>query len=181
MSGRIAIVEGDLTEQEVDAVVNAANARLQLGAGVAGAILQKGGEAIQRECDALAPVEVGQAVVTSAGALPAGAVIHAAVMAEPGGAADERTVRAALRSALQVAAERGCRTVAAPALGTGVGGFSMERCAEVSLEEARRALDAEGPLEEVRFVLLGEPAYRMFERVHDRARIAAQMERLRQR
>ena len=183
MSGRITIVEGDLTAQEVDAVVNAANSALQLGSGVAGAIRSRGGPSIQEECDRIGPIEVGDAAVTGAGNLPARFVIHAAGM-PPGGEASEESVRGAMRRSLQLAGEKGCRTVAVPAIGAGVAGFPLQRCAEILLEEARRHLDGEDGgtcLTEVRFVLSGEPAYRVFEMVHDAAKVAAQMERLRSR
>ncbi len=177
MSGRIVILEGDITQQAVDAIVNAANTELVLGAGVAGAIRNAGGPSIQEECSRVGPVELGEAVATGAGDLPARHVIHAAGMVL-GGSVDETSLRASVRNSLRVADEQECRTVALPAIGTGVGGFSLQRCAEVSIEEARAHLDAGSPLEEIRFVLLGEPAYRVFEMVNDAAKVAAQMERL---
>jgi O-acetyl-ADP-ribose deacetylase (regulator of RNase III) len=180
VSGRIVIVEGDLTAQEVDAVVNAANSALVLGAGVAGAIRAKGGPSIQAECDAHGPVEVGGAAITGSGDLPARHVIHAASM-PPGGRATEESVRASMRASLALAAEHGCRSVAVPAIGAGIAGFPLQRCAEVLLEEARHHLAGETPLEEIRFVLFGEPAYRVFEMVDDAARVAAQMQKLRSR
>jgi O-acetyl-ADP-ribose deacetylase (regulator of RNase III) len=175
--GRIVLIEGDITEQAVDAIVNAANSALVLGAGVAGAIREKGGPDIQAECDAHGPVAVGEAAVTGAGDLPARFVIHAAGM-PPGGRADEQSVRSSIRASLARAVEQGCRTIAFPAIGAGIGGLSMQRCAEISIEEARRHLDGETSLQEIRFVLFGEPAYRVFEMVHDAAQVAAQMERL---
>jgi O-acetyl-ADP-ribose deacetylase (regulator of RNase III) len=178
--GRITIVEGDVTEQEVDAIVNAANSRLQLGAGVAGAIRKKGGPTIQAECDQVGAIEVGEAAVTGAGELPARFVIHAAGMAL-GGEASEASVRSSMRAALERARERSCRSIAVPAIGAGVAGFPLQRCAEVLLEEARRHLAAGTSLEEIRFVLWGEPAYRVFEMVNDAAKVALQMERLRAR
>jgi len=176
----IVISEGDITEQEIDAIVNAANTELVLGAGVAGAIRERGGPTIQQECDALDPIAVGEAVATGAGELAARFVIHAATMV-PGGGADEVSVRDALRGALQLAAELGCRGLAVPALGAGVGGVPMQRCAEILLKEARAYLgdEAETSLEEIRFVLFGEPSYRIFEAVHDAAKIADQMKRIR--
>jgi len=174
---RLTIVEGDLTAQEVDAVVNAANSALVLGAGVAGAIRARGGPSIQAECDAHGPIAVGDAAVTGAGALPARFVIHAASM-PPGGGASEESVRSAMRRALELARERGLRTVAVPAIGAGIAGFPMQRCAEVLIEEARRHLAEETSLEEIRFVLFGEPAYRLFEMVNDAAKVAEQMARL---
>jgi O-acetyl-ADP-ribose deacetylase (regulator of RNase III) len=180
MTGRIVLLEGDLTEQAVDAIVNAANTRLVLGTGVAGAIRSRGGPEIQAECDRIGPIALGDAAVTGAGRLPARFVIHAAGM-EPGGAANEASVRDAMRAALSRARERGCRSVAVPALGAGVGGLAVQRCAEILIEEARRHLAEQTSLEEIRFVLFGEPVYRVFEMVNDAAKVAAQMERLRAR
>jgi O-acetyl-ADP-ribose deacetylase (regulator of RNase III) len=180
VAGRIAVVEGDITQQEVDAIVNAANSALVLGAGVAGAIREQGGPSIQAECDAIGPIEVGAAAATGAGELPATLVIHAAGM-EPGGAASEESIRASIASSLALAAERGCRTLAVPAIGAGIGGFSTQRCAEILLEEARTHLAGETPLEEVRFVLWGEPTYRIFEMVKDAAAVAEQLRKLRER
>ena len=110
--------------------------------------------------------------------MPARYVIHAAVM-QPGGAASEDGIRRSLRRSLELAAELGCRSVAVPALGAGVGGFGAQRCAELLLEEARAQLRGPSSLEEIRFVLFGEPMYRMFEMAHDAARVREQMERLR--
>lgn len=180
MKGRIVLCEGDITQEEVDAVVNAANSELRLGAGVAGAIRARGGPSIQEECDRIGPIGVGEAAVTGAGALPARFVIHAASM-PPGGQASEESVRASMRASLECARERGCRSIAVPAIGAGIAGFPLQRCAEILLEEAHRHLEGETSLEEVRFVLFGEPALRVFEMVDDAARIAAQMERLRRR
>ena len=178
--GRIRLVEGDISVQEVDAIVNAANSQLVLGAGVAGAIRERGGPTIQEECDAIGPIRVGEAALTAAGDLPASFVIHAAGM-PAGGRADEQSVRDSIRASLELAAQQGMRTIAFPAIGAGIGGFSVQRCAEISLEEARRHLDGDTSLEEIRFVLFGEPAYRIFEMVDDAARVVAQMERLKKR
>ena len=180
MTGRIVLREGDITDQEVDAIVNAANSDLILGAGVAGAIRQKGGPTIQQECDRIGPIEVGGAAVTGAGELPARFVIHAAGM-PPGGVATEESVRSSMRRSLELAREKQCRTVAVPAIGAGIAGFPLQRCAEILLEEARAHLEAGGGVEEIRFVLFGEPTYRVFEMVDDAARVAAQMERLEKR
>jgi len=180
MSARISLQEGDITEQEVDAIVNAANSDLVLGAGVAGAIRTRGGPSIQQECDALGPVPVGDAAVTGAGELPARFVIHAASM-PPGGSASEESVRSSMRASLQAAEAKGCHTIAIPAIGAGIAGFPLQRCAEVLMEEARAFSAEADSLEEIRFVLFGEPAYRVFEMVNDAAKVAAQMERLRSR
>lgn len=175
--GRIKLLEGDITEQEVDAIVNAANSALILGSGVAGAIAAKGGPTIQAECDAHGPIDVGGAALTGAGDLPARYVIHAAGM-PPGGAATEESVRQSVRQSFSLAAAQGCQTLACPAVGAGIGGLSVQRCAEISIAEARAHLEETPALEEIRFVLFGEPAFRVFEMVHDAERVQAQMERL---
>lgn len=175
---RIVLQEGDITAQEVDAIVNAANSDLVLGSGVAGAIADRGGSSIAEECRALGPIEVGAAAVTGAGELPARFVIHAAGM-PLGGRASEESVRASLRAALALADREGCRTLACPAIGAGVGGLSMQTCAEICLDEAHRFIEAGGQLEEIRFVLFGEPAFRLFEMVNDAAKVEAQMRKLR--
>ncbi len=180
MTGRIVLREGDITDQEVDAIVNAANSALVLGTGVAGAIRQKGGPTIQEECDRIGPIEVGGAAVTGAGDLPARFVIHAAGM-PPGGVATEESVRSAMRRSLELAREKQCRTVAVPAIGAGIAGFPLQRCAEILLGEARAHLEAGGGVEEIRFVLFGEPTFRVFEMVDDAAKVVAQMERLEKR
>jgi O-acetyl-ADP-ribose deacetylase (regulator of RNase III) len=97
------------------------------------------------------------------------------------GAEPEASLRASFRAGLEAARERGCRSVAAPALGAGRGGLPVQRSAEILIEEARRHLAGETCIEEIRFVLAGEPSYRVFEAVKDAARVAEQMERLRQR
>ncbi|MGH0031771.1 MAG: macro domain-containing protein [Myxococcota bacterium] len=178
--GRIVLREGDITAEPVDAIVNAANSALRLGSGVAGAIREKGGPTIQQECDAHGPVEVGGAAITGAGTLPAKYVVHAAGMA-PGGRASEESVRASFAKSLALADEAGCASVAVPAIGAGVGGLSPQRCAEVLLEVAREHLAGGTGIEEIRFVLFGEPMYRLFESAHDAAKVAEQMARLRSR
>ena len=177
---RIELVEGDITEQAVDAIVNAANSALVLGSGVAGAIREKGGPGIQAECEAHGPIEVGAVALTSAGDLPALHVIHAAGMS-PAGQASEDTVRSCVRASLELAREQGFSSIAFPAIGAGVGGLALQRCAEVSIEEARLHAASETPVETIRFVLFGEPSYRLFEMVNEAAKEAPQMERLGQR
>lgn len=180
---RIVLLEGDITEQEVDAIVNAANNDLVLGSGVAGAIRSKGGPAVERACADHGPIAVGEAAITTAGELAADYVIHAAGMAL-GGEVSEDSLRSTLRATLDLAEANGCRTLAIPAIGAGVGGLSMQTCAEVSLAEVRAWLGEKGDatgLEEIRFVLFGEPAYRVFEMVNDAAKVEAQMRRLRER
>lgn len=175
--GRIRVVEGDITRADVDAIVNAANTELKLESGVAGAIREGGGPSIQEECDRLAPVALGEAVITGAGQLPSRYVIHAASM-DPGSPTTEEALRAVTRRCLELSRERGLRSVAFPAIGTGVGGLSVQGCAQVMLDEARKHIQGETSLEEIRFVLFGEPAYRVFEQVDDAVRIRDQMEKL---
>jgi O-acetyl-ADP-ribose deacetylase (regulator of RNase III) len=180
MSVRITLREGDIASEAVDAIVNAANSQLVLGSGVAGAIRAKGGPTIQAECDRHGSIAVGDAAVTGAGKLAARFVIHAATMS-PGGSANEASVRSAMRSALARARALGVKTLAVPALGAGIAGFSLQRCAELLLEEARLHAASETSLEEIRFVLYGEPAYRMFEMVNDASRVTDQLAKLRSR
>jgi len=160
---KIQILQGDLVAQDADAIVNAANNDLQLGGGVAGAIRRKGGPAIQEECDRIGPIPLGEAAVTGGGNLKARYVIHAASMrlGEPTG---EENLRASTRNSLLRAKELGIRSIAFPAVGTGIAGFPMRRCAEVMLEETAAHLAGETTLEEVRFVLYDRPAYETFRR-----------------
>jgi len=158
---KIRILQGDLTAQDADAIVNAANNDLQLGGGVAGAIRRKGGPAIQEECDRLGPIPLGEAAVTGGGNLKARYVIHAASM-RLGEATSEANLRASTRASLLRAKELGIRTIAFPAVGTGIAGFPMRRCAEVMLEEAAAHLAGETSLQEVRFVLFDASAEKIF-------------------
>jgi O-acetyl-ADP-ribose deacetylase (regulator of RNase III) len=174
--GRILLSEGDITAMKVDAIVNAANTELVLGSGVAGAIHRRGGAEIQKECDAHGPVALGGAALTSGGALPARFVIHAAAM-HPGGRASEDSLRDATRHSLALASQRGLRSIAFPAVGTGVGRLPMQRCAEIMLAEVRAHLAGETSLEEVHFVLFGEPALRVFEMANDAEKVRAGMAR----
>lgn len=159
--GEIEIVEGDLTRQETTAVVNAANNHLWMGGGVAGALKRAGGDVIEEEAMALGPVDVGAAVVTGAGTLPSRYVIHAAVMGQDL-RTDEAMIRAATKSALRLAGDRGLESVSLPALGTGVGGFSMHHCARIMIEEAISFLSGGPETNLVRFVLFGADAAGVF-------------------
>ncbi len=159
---RVVIITGDLVEQAVDAIVNAANNDLQLGGGVAGAIRRAAGPSVQDECDAHGPVDVGEAAITGAGRLPANYVIHAASMALGG-----RTTRTSLRSSMdhvfRLAHQHEVDTIAVPAVGTGIAGFPLDECARVMAEYLRSALAEGWRPSEVRFVLFGEDAKRPFE------------------
>ena len=172
ISERIVIQQGDLTEMDVDAIVNAANNDLQLGAGVAGAIRRKGGHEIQRECDAIGSIPVGYAAITGAGKLKARHVIHAASMSL-GGATTAATLRHAVQHALRIAAEHGLKTIAFPAVGTGVAGFPMNECAAILLDEAARHLRTATSLETIYFVLFDGRATEVFRQAHQRLELAA--------
>jgi O-acetyl-ADP-ribose deacetylase (regulator of RNase III) len=155
------VVRGNIAELEVDAIANAANDRLWMGAGVAGAIKRAGGDEIEREATAQGPIELGDAVATGAGSLAAKHVIHAAVMGQ-----DLRTgadlIRSATRRTLEVADELGARTLALPAFGTGVGGFSLDECAAIMVDEVRAYEPA--ALDRVLFAVYGDEAESAFTR-----------------
>ncbi len=159
---RIVIIAGDLVEQQVDAIVNAANNDLLLGGGVAGAIRRRGGPAIQRECDAHGPVKVGGAAITGGGELHARHVIHAASM-ELGGRTTADSLRSSMDHVFRLAREHGVRTIAVPAVGTGIAGFPMDECARVMSDSVERALAGGWQPDEIRFVLFGEDARTAFE------------------
>jgi O-acetyl-ADP-ribose deacetylase len=153
------VVEGDITALDVDAIANAANDRLWMGAGVAGAIKRAGGEEIEREAVAKAPIAVGDAVATGGGRLSARYVIHGAVMGQDLTTSAE-LVGQTTRRCLEVADELGCRSLALPAFGTGVGGFSLDECARLMVAEAR-AFEPRS-LERVAFAVFGGEAERAF-------------------
>jgi O-acetyl-ADP-ribose deacetylase len=159
---RIVTRQGDLTESDCEAVVNAANTDLMLGGGVAGAIRTKGGPQIQAECNRHGPIPLGEAAVTTGGKLKAPYVIHAAGM-HLGGRASERSIRDATRNSLKRATEKGIKSVAFPAIGAGIAGFPMNRCAEVMLEEIRAHLEREAVPERVEMVLFDHAALSAFE------------------
>ena len=159
----VVLQQGDLTEAEVDAVVNAANTDLQLGAGVAGAIRRKGGPTIQEECDALGPISLGEAVITGGGQLEARYVIHAASM-HLGGRTSEGSLRDATANSLKRAADKQLSSLAFPAIGTGIAGFPLDRCAQIMLEEVRKHFLSPTPLQKILFVLFDEPALLTFRR-----------------
>jgi O-acetyl-ADP-ribose deacetylase (regulator of RNase III) len=152
--------DGDIAALEVDAIANAANDRLWMGSGVAGAIKRAGGEEIEREAMELGPIEVGEAVATGAGRLSARWVIHGAVMGQ-----DLRTsaelVRRTTESCLRVADELGAESLALPAFGTGVGGFPVGECARIMVAAAR-AYESSS-LRRVIFAVFGEEARMAFE------------------
>lgn len=160
----IELIQGDITSLRVDAIVNAANEQLQLGAGVAGAIRRKGGPSVQQECDRIGGCAVGGAVVTGGGTLPARFVIHAVGPVWRGGqAGEEKLLASAVRSALERAEEIGAKSVALPAISTGVYGFPLKRAAEISVGEARRLSLSERSVERVIFCLFDDRALEAFQ------------------
>ncbi len=160
-STRLRLVQGDLTALAVDAVVNAANDHLWMGGGVAGAIKRRGGVEIEQEAMRLGPLPVGEAVAAGAGRLPCRYVIHAVTMGQDL-VTSERAIRAATRSALRVAETLGVRSVAFPALGTGVGGFPLDLAAAAMLEETAAHVRAGSSLTDVAFALFDERALAAF-------------------
>jgi O-acetyl-ADP-ribose deacetylase (regulator of RNase III) len=160
------IIQGDITTLAVDAIVNAANTELQHGGGVAGVISRKGGPTIQAESDAIiaaqGPLETGDAVITSGGKLPAKFVIH--TPGPIGGEGDEdNKLRRSIRNCLALADEKGLKSIAFPAISTGIYGFPIERAAKVMLAEASEYLRGPTKLERVIFCLYDAAAFRVFE------------------
>jgi O-acetyl-ADP-ribose deacetylase len=167
---KIVIRQGDITEMDVDAIVNAANNDLIMGSGVAGAIELKGGIEIQKECDEIGSIPVGYAVITTGGNLKARHVIHAASMSLAGIPTSAKSLRTSTMHSLRLAVERGLKTIAFPAIGTGVSGFPMEECAEIMLTEAAQHLKRDTSLERIYFVLFDAQAYETFGRVWEDVR-----------
>ncbi|HUI44140.1 MAG TPA: macro domain-containing protein [Terriglobia bacterium] len=165
MITRIHLLKGDITAMDVDAVVNAANTDLVLGAGVAGAIRNAGGPAIQEDCDRLGPVALGEAAVTTGGRLKALFVIHAASM-HLGGRTTAESLRLATRHSLSRAEEKGLKSIAFPAVGTGIAGFPMPECARIMLGETLEHLKTRTSLEKIYFVLYDDTALETFEEVY---------------
>lgn len=178
---RIEIRQGDITEQpDIDAIVNAANTDLVLGAGVAGAIRRKGGDIIDTEGQQKAPIRLGEAAITSAGMLPNKFVIHAAAMGyraedravpkKPGTDSSAEIIRNATQNSLLRAEELRLRSIAFPALATGVAGFPVDECAEVMITAARdyAAANADSSIELVVFVLFTQSDYGIFERTNNK-------------
>jgi O-acetyl-ADP-ribose deacetylase (regulator of RNase III) len=158
----IEIVQGDITDERTDIIVNAANNHLWMGAGVAGSIKNKGGESIEREAVAQGPINVGDAVLTSAGNLAAHHVIHAAVMGQDLHT-DAETVAKAMRSALELAERKNIQSISFPALGTGVGGLSVYHCAKVMITTGVDFLMNSHSLHLIRLVLYDKIAFNAFE------------------
>ncbi len=164
-NSKLQLVRGDITELDTDAIVNAANGQLVLGAGVAGAIRRKGGLAIQAQCAKKAP---GQAVITTAGKLRARFVIHAVGPRMGTGNEDEKLKNATL-SALNVADENDLTSIAFPAISTGVFGFPIDNCARIMLSATIDYLKGPTGLKKVVFCLFDADSYRIFEETLNRS------------
>jgi O-acetyl-ADP-ribose deacetylase (regulator of RNase III) len=165
MPATIELAQGDITALDVDAIVNAANEQLQLGAGVAGAIRRRGGPSIQEECDRLGGCPTGSAVVTGGGQLSAKWVIHAVgPIWHGGGESEEMLLASAVRAALKRADEVGARSVAVPAISAGVYGFPLARAAELSIGVARSFAAEARSVSRIVFCLFDDSALAAFER-----------------
>ena len=165
----ISLVSGDLTERDVDAIVNAANSRLQHGGGVAGAIVRKGGRVIQEESDRIGSVPVGGAAVTSGGRLKARYVIHA-VGPRMGEGDEDRKLRSAMASVLKLATERGMKSISVPAVSAGIFGFPKDRCATILVGETAAFLrdHPDTPLRLVEFCIFDDEARDLFRKEIER-------------
>jgi O-acetyl-ADP-ribose deacetylase (regulator of RNase III) len=159
----IVVIKGDITEVEADAIVNAANTDLILGGGVAGAIRKKGGDPIQNECNEIGSIPLGQAAITGAGNLRALFVIHAAGM-HLGGRVSGVSLRDCTYNSLLRASEKNLKTVAFPAIGTGVGGFPVRNCAQIMVDTISEFLrNKHSSIQTVYFILFDEESFDAFD------------------
>ncbi len=163
---KVEVYCGDITQLEFDALVNAANNRLWMGGGVAGALKRAGGKEIEAEAVKKGPIPIGEAAVTGAGKIKAKYIIHAAVMGQDL-KTDAEKIRQATRNSLLRCDELGIKSIAFPALGTGVGGFPLDECARIMISEVRQYSAEKTGLERVVFVLYDEPACQAFKRELD--------------
>ncbi len=159
---QIEVIQGDITQQDVDAIVNAANNHLWMGAGTAGAIVRAGGREIEDEAIRQGPIEVGEAVVTGPGNLACRHVIHAAAMGQNLVTSADK-IRNSTDNALKRAEELGVASIAFPALGTGVGGFDYDQAAEIMLSVCYEHSGADRSVRTIRFVLFDQRAFEAFE------------------
>ncbi len=167
LKSKIHLVEGDITDRSTDAIVNAANTELWLGSGVAGAIRKKGGLEIQKECDQIGRIDLGEAAVTSGGNLPAKYIIHAASMTLEDPTTDA-SLYDSVKNSLFRAAELKLRSISFPAIGTGVAEFDPQRCAEIMLEEITRLLPEIPELEKVEIVLHDPETFGIFKEEYEK-------------
>jgi O-acetyl-ADP-ribose deacetylase (regulator of RNase III) len=151
-NSKIKLVQGDITELATDAIVNAANAQLILGGGVAGAIRKKGGPKIQEECNKIGGTFVGGAVITTGGNLKAKHVIHA-VGPRMGEGNEDKKLENATFNSLRLMDENKLKSIAFPAISTGIFGYPIERCAKIMIHTAKEYLKGETQIQEVIFCL----------------------------
>ena len=161
-NSKIKLVQGDITELDTDVIVNAANAQLILGGGVAGAIRRKGGPKIQEECDKKSPTFVGGAVITTGGNLKAKHVIHAVGPRMGEGNEDEKLKNATLNS-LKLMDEHDLKSIAFPAISTGIFGYPIDRCAKIMIATAKDYLSKDTQIEVVIFCLYTSSDFQVFE------------------
>ena len=160
---RITVVEGDITKQQVDAIVNAANTTLLGGGGVDGAIHRAAGPGLLKECRTLGGCRTGQAKITKGYNLPAKWVIHTVgPVWQGGGRSEDALLASCYRASLQLAVENGVRAIAFPAISTGVYGFPFERATAIAVREVKRFLEETPSLEKVVFVCFGKSAYERY-------------------
>jgi len=161
-NSKIILKKGDLTKAETDAIVNAANGQLKMGGGVAGAIRRKGGPEIQKECDKKAPISVGEAVLTTGGNLKAKYVIHAVGPRMGEGNEDEKLKKATV-SSLEIMDQNKLKTIAFPAISTGIFGYPIEKCAKIMLKTAKNYLEKRNTIiERIIFYLYSNSDYETF-------------------
>lgn len=160
------LVEGDITQQDTEAIVNAANEKLKVGGGVDGAINRAGGPRIQEEARKIGYCPTGKAVITTGGNLKAKYVIHAVgPIYVDGKHGEPELLASAYRESLKLASEKGIRSLAFPSLSTGVYGYPMEEAARIALTTVREYLQEHPEIELVRFVLFGRAAFETFKNV----------------
>jgi O-acetyl-ADP-ribose deacetylase (regulator of RNase III) len=162
-NSKIKLKQGDITELNTDVIVNAANAQLIMGGGVAGAIRRKGGPAIQEECNKIGGTFVGGAVITTGGNLKAKHVIHAVGPRMGEGGEDEKLKNATLNS-LKLMDEFKLKTIAFPAISTGIFGYPIDRCAKMMMSTAKEYLSRDTQIEEVIFCLYTSSDFDIFEK-----------------
>ncbi|MBI5038001.1 MAG: macro domain-containing protein [Candidatus Kerfeldbacteria bacterium] len=166
MKEKIALVQGDITAVEADAIVNPANSELVHGGGLAGVLATAGGEQIQEDSDQIGPIAIGEAAVTRAGKLKCTYLIHAASMSL-GGRTSETTLRAALTNAYRRASELNIQTIAFPSVGTGYGGYPVEKAAQIQMECAHDFLSSHPNFQKITFVLHSADDFQAFQSAYN--------------